>query len=183
MLGYDPPTPPPPEQTPPGSRPPSRADPPEQTPQSRPPGSRTPPPPSKLRHTVNERPVRILLECILVFCPFRFRSLSLGVNKPLHLSICFTCRSWATENKCFGDNSVPEFLVMVSCEARTDDVVSIEHWCSERLHAGPRSLYHWHFQGSRSAFVPTVHFAGKCPYKKYLVTWTEIKDSTKAKNK
>ena len=30
------------------------------------PGSRHPPPRSKLRHTVNERPVRILLECILV---------------------------------------------------------------------------------------------------------------------
>ena len=47
------------EQTPP---------PPEQTqPLSRPPRSRPPPPPgSRLQHTVNERPVRILLECILV---------------------------------------------------------------------------------------------------------------------
>ena len=43
MLGYHPP----------GSRPP---------PKEAPPGSRYPPP----RHTVNERPVRILLECILV---------------------------------------------------------------------------------------------------------------------
>ena len=42
---------PPPEQTPPRSR--------------QPPGSR-PPPGSRLRHMVNERPVRILLECILV---------------------------------------------------------------------------------------------------------------------
>ena len=42
-------TPPPPEQTPPGADPP-RAD----------------PPGSRLQHTVNERPVRILLECILV---------------------------------------------------------------------------------------------------------------------
>ena len=46
------------EQTPPRSRHP---------PQSRhhPPGSRHPPE-SRLQHTVNERPVRILLECILV---------------------------------------------------------------------------------------------------------------------
>ena len=45
----------------------------EQTPQTRhppdqtPPRTRQPPPPgSRLRHTVNERPARILLECILV---------------------------------------------------------------------------------------------------------------------
>ena len=31
-----------------------------------PPGAGTPPPGSRLQHTVNERPVRILLECILV---------------------------------------------------------------------------------------------------------------------
>ena len=53
---------PPPEQTPPQ----------EQTPQSRhhpeadTPLEQTPPPGSRLRDTVNERPVRILLECILV---------------------------------------------------------------------------------------------------------------------
>ena len=51
---------------PPGSR-----HPPEQTP---PPRDQTcPPPGSRLQHTVNERPVRILLECILVIheitCP------------------------------------------------------------------------------------------------------------------
>ena len=53
------------EQTPP------RADTP---PESRPPGSRhshptpdPPPPGSRLRHTVNERPVGILLDCILVY--------------------------------------------------------------------------------------------------------------------
>ena len=41
--------------------------PPEQTPlKQTPPRSRHPPPGSRLRHTVNERPVRILLECILV---------------------------------------------------------------------------------------------------------------------
>ena len=64
MLGYHRPLgayTPPPEQTPPW----------EQTPpQSRhpPPQEQTPPPHrSGLWHTVNERPVRILLECILVF--------------------------------------------------------------------------------------------------------------------
>ena len=46
MLGYHPPG----ADTPPG------ADPPEQT----------PPPGSRLRHTVNGQPVRVLLECILV---------------------------------------------------------------------------------------------------------------------
>ena len=76
MLGYDPPgADPPPEQTPPWEQTPPEADPsPEadtprkQTPpRSRhPPGKQTPPPGSRLRHTVNERPVRILLECILV---------------------------------------------------------------------------------------------------------------------
>ena len=82
ILGYHTPQ----EQTPPGSRSPQeQTHPPgadtirEQTcpPGSRhtsqeqtPPGSRHPqadtPPGSRLRHTVNERPVRILLECILV---------------------------------------------------------------------------------------------------------------------
>ena len=84
----------PPEQTPPQEQRPPRADTPhppgvdtpqeqttrEQTPTTReqippradPPGSRhppwkqTPPPGSRLQHTVYERPVRILLECILV---------------------------------------------------------------------------------------------------------------------
>ena len=65
MLGYHPR-----EQTPPQSR-----HPPEQTPRradtpplctwSSPPGSRHPPE-SRLQHTVNDRPIRILLECILV---------------------------------------------------------------------------------------------------------------------
>ena len=73
MLGYHPPgadtppgsRPPPQEQTPPsGSRhPPSR-----HPPRTRhtPPGPDTPPPGSRLQHTIYERPVRILLECILV---------------------------------------------------------------------------------------------------------------------
>ena len=55
MLGYHPPPTP-------GSRTPQ-----SRSPRSRPPGSRPPPPPgSRLQHTVNGRPVRILLECILV---------------------------------------------------------------------------------------------------------------------
>ena len=62
----------PPDQTPPpgADTPPGADHPPEQTP----PGEQTPsqeqmPPPvgSRLQHTVYERPVRILLECILVF--------------------------------------------------------------------------------------------------------------------
>ena len=62
------------EQTPPGSRhPPQEQIPPPPSPRADTPGSRpppgadtTPPPRTRLRHTVNERPVRILLECILV---------------------------------------------------------------------------------------------------------------------
>ena len=46
--------------------------PPEQTPPpgpgTHPPRNRQPPPGSRRQHTVNERPVRILLECILVQC-------------------------------------------------------------------------------------------------------------------
>ena len=74
MLGYHPPgadTPrgadTPQSRHPPGAD--TRADiPPEQTPprEQTPPWEQTPPPRSRLRHTVNERPVRILLECILV---------------------------------------------------------------------------------------------------------------------
>ena len=80
-LGSDTPVPdttpqgadiPPQEQTPPGAD-----TPPDTTPRSRPPRGRhppgpdtlpdqTPPPGSRLQHTVYERPVRTLLECILV---------------------------------------------------------------------------------------------------------------------
>ena len=52
----------PPEQTPPRSRHPSRAD----TPLGQTPPPIRHPPGSRLQHTVNERPVRILLEFILV---------------------------------------------------------------------------------------------------------------------
>ena len=55
----------PPEQTPPGSRPPQEQTPPPGA--DHPPGTRHTPPGSRLQHTVNERPVRILLECILVW--------------------------------------------------------------------------------------------------------------------
>ena len=62
----------PPEQThPPGADTPPRAD--------TPPGTDTPPPESRLQHTVNERPVRILLECILVQTVIA--KLVLSVNK------------------------------------------------------------------------------------------------------
>ena len=58
-----PPNPPGQGDTPPGSRHPPGPDPPGPDP----PRDQTPPPPgSTLQHTVNERPVRILLECILV---------------------------------------------------------------------------------------------------------------------
>ena len=96
MLGYPPPleqtppeqTPPgadaPPEQTPPGSTPPQEHIPLGQMP---PPGSRSPwgrhplptgadtpqsrhPPGSRLQDMVNEQPIRILLECILVYNNF-----------------------------------------------------------------------------------------------------------------
>ena len=81
-LGPDPPGPDPPGPEPPQARhppqttprpdPPGADIPPDQTPQSRPPetGShrdQTPHPKgNRLQHTVYERPVRILLECILV---------------------------------------------------------------------------------------------------------------------
>ena len=62
MLGY-----PPPGADTPLSRPPTEQTPPqEQTPRSR------HPPRSRLQHTVSERPVRILLECILVFISLHF---------------------------------------------------------------------------------------------------------------
>ena len=73
------------EQTPPRSRPPPpRADtPPEQTPTPRsrhpPLGADTPSPGSRLRHMGNERPVHILLECILVILNF-----NLHIRAPLN---------------------------------------------------------------------------------------------------
>ena len=72
-LGAD--TPPGPDPSPPGADPP-RADPPSPQDQSPPgtrvpPGADTPPPGTRLQHTVYERPVRILLECILVGCEFK----------------------------------------------------------------------------------------------------------------
>ena len=73
-LGPDSPgpgRPPPPDQAdPPGTRPPrTRQTPPGPDPpdQADPPGTRPPPPHCILQYTVYERPVRILLECILVY--------------------------------------------------------------------------------------------------------------------
>ena len=73
MLGYHPPgadTPWSrhlPEADTPRTRHPPEQTPPEQTPPGAdPPQKQTPPPGSRLRDKVNERPVRILLECILV---------------------------------------------------------------------------------------------------------------------
>ena len=85
MLGYTPPgaDPPPRSRHPPWSR----QTPPEQTPtppdQADPLGAdplrpgRPPPPRSRLQHTVNERPVRILLECILVSWCFTLKTTAL----------------------------------------------------------------------------------------------------------
>ena len=81
----------PPSADPLGSRPPGADTPWEQTPTPRSrhlPQSRQPPPPSRLQHTVNEWPVSILLECILVihenFNQFYYPSVSgrhsLGIN-------------------------------------------------------------------------------------------------------
>ena len=57
-----------PEQTPPRTRPPqSRPPGSRQPPQTRCPPEQTPPQGSRLQHTVYERLVRILLECILVY--------------------------------------------------------------------------------------------------------------------
>ena len=69
----------PPVRRPPRRRHPREGDPPEGgTPwKEAPPGKETP------RHTVNERPVRILLECILVFLVFETID-SLNVKKVLH---------------------------------------------------------------------------------------------------
>ena len=71
ILGYTPRTRHPPwAQTP---LPPQSRHPLQPAEQTLPPGADTPPPPgSRLQHTVNERPVRILLECILIYCDIRF---------------------------------------------------------------------------------------------------------------
>ena len=77
---------PPPEQTPPGSRHPPRADTPRE--QTTPHPEQTPPPESRLQHTVNERPVRILLECILVHFVFEMKwTLKLCQHQKLHCNI------------------------------------------------------------------------------------------------
>ena len=89
--------------TPPGAHPleqtphPPRPDPPgADPPGANPPGTRPPPTPGRLQHTVYERPVRILLECILVSELF-FECLTKLILKillleSLHgLEICNSC--------------------------------------------------------------------------------------------
>ena len=82
--------PPRPRRTPP---PPDQADPPG--PRRTPPGTRQtppdqgePPPGRTLQHTVNERPVRILLECILVLCTNLQVSRDLLDNEILFMNYC-----------------------------------------------------------------------------------------------
>ena len=95
MLGYHHPPRsrhPPQEQTPPlgaDTTPPGPDTPPEQTPpEQTPPWEQRHPPGSRLQHTVYERPVRILLECILVVKLFSFQIHSLHL-KIDYLSCCF----------------------------------------------------------------------------------------------
>ena len=59
-----------------------------------PPGPRRTPPGRRLQHTVNERPVRILLECILVFTESTvYRSLSITERGKV-LALCkLSCRN------------------------------------------------------------------------------------------
>ena len=84
--------------TPPGADPP-RPDlpgsrhPPEQTPRPDTPWEQTPPPGSRLQHTVYERPVRILLECILVVsvnCPQQCAIIHTHVQINTVHSICIS---------------------------------------------------------------------------------------------
>ena len=89
-------TSPPDSRHPPGADTPLGADP----PRSRPPGSRHPPrkqtphprsrhpPGSRLRHMVNERPVHIILKCILVYSNYPICHMSVA---DLHSKILDTC--------------------------------------------------------------------------------------------
>ena len=82
------------EQTPPWSRHPPRADPPRaDTPLDQTPPS---PPGSRLRHTVNERPVRILLEWILFFMCYHWLIYwgCKGRFPPPPHPICFHFQLW-----------------------------------------------------------------------------------------
>ena len=89
------------EQTPPRSRHPPGADPPPRADtrlRADPPvGADTPPPESRLQHTVYERPVRILLECILVanFSSQEYKATNLFCAKALFAPVqdAFSC-SW-----------------------------------------------------------------------------------------
>ena len=130
MLGYHPPpqTKPPREQTPPpGTRPPWEQTPPPGADTPHPPGSRPPlsrhtpqeqtpsppeqtPPGSRRHHTVNERPVRILLKCILVF-DFSLNWSFIDRRRPFcsdHVvKFLYSCDLWlfdctsGNQNRCF----------------------------------------------------------------------------------
>ena len=111
MLGYHPPpreqTPSPGADTPQSRHPPleSRLHPPPgadtttPSPQDQTPKSRHPPPlGSRCQHTVNERPVRILLECILVFISFSYVPI-----KTYLIEIFYNARliRWIPQNKIY----------------------------------------------------------------------------------
>ena len=84
----------PPEQTPLGSRHPPDQTPREQTPpRSRPPPGADTPPISRLQHTVNEQPVRILLECILVKHKMTLVQCVIGYATSLHLVMASDSKS------------------------------------------------------------------------------------------
>ena len=93
---YGPGRPPRPRRTPPRTRqtPPDQGEPPPKpfilsgTRQTPPGPRRTPPPGRTLQHTVNERPVRILLECILVLCTNLQVSRDLLDNEILFMNYC-----------------------------------------------------------------------------------------------
>ena len=104
MLGYHPPPPG-------GSSPPREADTPREVDSPR----KQTPQGSRLRHTVNERPVRMLLECILV--PILFISLNhfhvpcLAINFLSFFSVCHKNNKIRLNLNCFRKLSVCIFYV------------------------------------------------------------------------
>ena len=101
-----------------------QAPPQDQTP---PPGADTPPPPSRLQHTVKERPVRILLECILVWGLFmqsfvKSRHTFTGYIRPLLIVISGAFLSGIAK-KVGSDRLVNDVLTYkcVPCTSETDE--------------------------------------------------------------